>query len=456
MGFSGSRQQSRGSRYRCSSCDFVSLTMVGRCPSCGSWGTMEREDIFPLSSSPASSGDHNVPQLVTLGQAVLEERIPSGLGDLDLVLGGGWLPGGVTLLGGEPGIGKSTLLLQSCAAVASQGKRVVYASGEETASQIALRGRRLGILPSDNLRILACQDVLMAIKAAEEFGCQFFVLDSVQALRHPEASGWPGSPNQVRAVAENVIGFAKRSMASAVMIGHITKQGAIAGPKVLEHLVDVVLLFFGERTSRNRLIRAEKNRFGGTDDLGIFEMEEGGLKPVLDPSAIFWADDQGVPGVAMGVPMEGSRPILSEIQALACPSPFPYPKRTAKGIELNRLQLLLAVMERRCSMPLRTSDVYLNVAGGLVLQDPSVDLAVLAALMSAGKDAPLDLKTCFIGEVGLAGEVRPVPHLGRRIREAERLGCNRFFVSPKGMDGPVTDGIIPIKNVREMADLLFR
>ncbi|EHM10226.1 DNA repair protein RadA [Thermanaerovibrio velox DSM 12556] len=441
------------SRYRCSSCDFVSLTLVGRCPSCGAWGTMEKEEILPVSS--AASADPT-PEAVTLDQVVPEERISSGLEDLDLVLGGGWLPGGVVLLGGEPGVGKSTLLLQSCAAVAASGGRVMYVSGEETASQIAMRARRLGLDASENLKILVCQDVLKAVAAAEDFKCQFLVLDSVQALRHPEATGWPGSPNQVRAVAENVIGFAKRTMASAVMIGHITKQGAIAGPKVLEHLVDVVLLFFGERTSRNRLLRAEKNRFGSTDELGIFEMGEAGLRPVLDPSALFWGDEDGVSGVAMGVSMEGSRPILSEIQALVSQSPFPYPKRASKGVELNRLQLMLAVMDRRCGISLRTSDVYLNVAGGLTLQDPAVDLAVFMSLLSAAKDVPLDLKTCFIGEVGLAGEVRPVPRLANRIREAERFGCNRFFVSYKGAKEIASGGIIPIKNVREAADLVFR
>ncbi|MCX7827631.1 MAG: DNA repair protein RadA [Thermanaerothrix sp.] len=441
------------SRYRCSSCDFVSLTMVGRCPSCGAWGTMEKEDVLPISSAAAEGPP---PEAVTLDQVIPEKRILSGLEDLDLVLGGGWLPGGVVLLGGEPGVGKSTLLLQSCASVASSGRRVLYVSGEETASQIAMRARRLGLKGSENLKILVCQDVLRAVAAAEDFGCQFFVLDSVQALRHPEATGWPGSPNQVRAVAENVIGFAKHSMASAVMIGHITKQGAIAGPKALEHLVDVVLLFFGERSSRNRLLRAEKNRFGSTDELGIFEMGEGGLRAVLDPSALFWGDEDGVSGVAMGVPMEGSRPILSEIQALVSQSPFPYPKRASKGVELNRLQLMLAVMERRCGISLRSSDVYLNVAGGLTLQDPAVDLAVFMSLVSAAKDAPLDLRTCFIGEVGLAGEVRPVPRLANRIREAERFGCSRFFVSYKGAQEFRVDGIIPVRNVREAVDLVFR
>jgi len=443
------------SRYRCSNCDFVSLTLVGRCPSCGSWGTMEREEILPVSSAP--SGE--LPKLVTLEEAPPERRILSGLPDLDLVLGGGWLPGGVVLLGGEPGVGKSTLLLQSCSAVAQGGTKVVYVSGEETPSQIASRAKRLQLTLGENFKVLVCDDVMKAIGAAEAHGAELLVVDSVQALRHPDASGWPGSPNQVRAVAENVIGFAKRTGASAVMIGHITKQGAIAGPKALEHLVDVVLVFFGERTSRNRLLRAEKNRFGGTEELGIFQMCERGLVPVSDPSALFWGEDEGVAGVAMGVPMEGSRPILSEIQALTCQSPYPYPKRASKGIELNRLQLLMAVMDRRCGMSLRTSDVYLNVAGGLAIQDPAVDLAVCAAIASSVEDVPLDMKACFIGEVGLAGEVRPVPRMAQRVREAERFGFRRFVVSAKdlkadGLDCS-RDDIIPVRNVREMVKLVL-
>jgi len=337
------------------------------------------------------------------------------------------VPGGVVLLGGEPGVGKSTLLLQVCAKMARNGKKVLYISGEESSGQLALRGRRLGLM-SEGLYLLCEDDLASCLKAAEEYN--FVVVDSVQAFRADAENGWAGSPNQVRGVASMAVEMAKNLQIPTVIVGHITKQGQIAGPKLLEHMVDVVLLFSGEQNSPNRLLRVEKNRFGSTDELGIFEMSDKGLSPVLDPSRLYWdGSDLGSSGVAISMVLEGSRSLAAEIQSLACSSPFPYPKRTSRGLEANRLQLLLAVLEKRCSVYSRTSDVYLNITGGLTLRDPAADLAVCVSLASTLKDIPLPSDVCFIGEVGLAGEVRPAGRTMMRLKEASRLGFKKAVIS---------------------------
>ncbi|MDR3076970.1 MAG: DNA repair protein RadA [Synergistaceae bacterium] len=415
------------SRYRCAECGYVSLSMVGRCPGCGAWGAMATE--LPLREERAGYAAPAKIEPISSVDVVPEDRISSGIEELDRVLGGGWIRGGVVLLGGEPGVGKSTLLLQACAAMAADGRRALYISGEESAGQIALRARRLGI-NERNVDIVCETDLPAMLEAASAY--DFLVIDSVQAFRLDDENGWAGSPSQARGVAHISSEAAKRHGIPTVMVGHITKQGQIAGPKILEHMVDVVLLFSGERSSSHRLLRAEKNRYGSTDELGIFEMGEGGLEPVRDPSHLYWnRDGATVPGVSIGVALEGSRPLAAEIQALSCATPFPYPKRTARGIDTNRLQLLLAVLERRCGIFSRTSDIYVNVAGGLSLQDPAADLPICAALASSLKDVPIPPDTCLVGEVGLAGEVRPGLRTHLRIREAARLGFKNIVISAR-------------------------
>ncbi|MCL2684191.1 MAG: DNA repair protein RadA [Synergistaceae bacterium] len=443
-------------KYKCSECGYVSLTMVGRCPGCEEWGTMISEVPARESRSSSSPVSSNIEPISSV-DVVPEDRISSGMEELDRVLGGGWIRGGVVLLGGEPGVGKSTLLLQACAAMAASGRRALYISGEESAGQIALRARRLGITER-NVDIVCETDLPAMLEASA--GYDFLVIDSVQAFRLDDENGWAGSPSQARSVASISSEAAKRNGVPTVMVGHITKQGQIAGPKILEHMVDVVLLFSGERSSSHRLLRAEKNRFGSTDELGIFEMGEGGLEPVMDPSHLYWnRDGATVPGVAVGVALEGSRPLAAEIQALSCATPFPYPKRTARGIDTNRLQLLLAVLERRCGIFSRSSDVYVNVAGGLSLQDPAADLSICAALASSLKDTPIPPDTCLVGEVGLAGEVRPTSRTHLRIREASRLGFKNIVISAREkIPVPEDQGIRIIKvfALSQMAERLIK
>jgi DNA repair protein RadA/Sms len=386
--------------------------------------------------------------------AIPDERIASGIAELDRVLGGGWIKGGVVLLGGEPGVGKSTLLLQACAAMAATGRRVLYISGEESAGQIALRAKRLGALER-NIDILCESDLPAMLEAAAAY--EFIVVDSVQAFRLDDETGWAGSPAQVRNVASRAAEVAKRNGIPMVLVGHITKQGTIAGPKILEHMVDVVLLFSGERSSSNRMLRAEKNRYGGTDELGIFEMGEDGLSAVTDPSHLYW--NKGgvcVSGVAIGVTLEGTRPLAAEIQALSCDTPFPYPKRTSRGIELNRIQLLLAVLEKRCGVFSRGSDIYVNVAGGLSVTDPAADLSVCAALASSVKDIAIPSDVCFIGEVGLAGEVRPAARTHLRLREASRLGFKTAVVSAREKSAAPKDTGLDIIKVFALSQMVER
>ncbi len=440
-------------RFVCTSCGAPSSSWAGKCPRCGAWGSLEQD--LALRTAPGGGkapGGGPQARAVRASEVPLLDRIPTGVNELDRVLGGGFAPGSVSLLAGEPGIGKSTLLLQACLALARRGRAVLYVSGEESLEQVASRALRLDDQPPP-LDLLASGD-------PEEFmdllpGRSLVVVDSVQAMGDGESL--PGTLSQVRGVAARCIDGAKRSGVPLVLVGHVTKEGQIAGPKLLEHMVDVVLSVEGARHTAYRILRSSKNRFGSTDEIGVFEMGEGGLRPVADASLLFWnGAEGGVPGVAFGVTLEGSRPFVVELQALACPTPFPYPKRTARGVEVNRVQLLLAVLEKRCGLSARTADAYVNVAGGLAVRDPGADLALCAALASSLLDRPLSAGGCLVGEVGLAGEVRPCPRTGARLHEAARLGFTRGVVSSfeeKNFDGELE--VVRVGSLNEALAALF-
>ena len=434
------------SRYICSECGAISAVRTGKCNVCGSWGTIiQDESPVALPESASNSASVSIRSV----DVVPPERIKSGIYELDRVLGGGWVEGGVTLLGGQPGIGKSTLLLQTAGMMAQKGIKVLYISGEESASQVALRARRLRA-DCENLCLFCGTNLEKAIVEVNSNNIGFFVLDSVQAMRAPDEPGWAGTPNQVRAVAQIILDAAKSKNIPAVLIGHITKEGRLAGPMLLEHMVDTVLLFTGEGYSSYRMLRAQKNRYGTTDELGIFEMRESGLIPVDDKSALYWnRADTLAPGVSITVALEGSVPLIAEIQTLCTATSFSYPRRTARGIDVNKLHLLSAVVEKRASIPCANYDIYLNIAGGLSIQDPSADLAVCVALASAALGAPLPPDCCYLGEVGLAGEVRPVTRIGLRLREAVRLGFTHAIVSSreKNDDIPLGINIIRARNL---------
>ena len=421
-------------RYECLECGYIGFAWSGRCPQCGAWGSIE--EVVEVPSEDVGVKTTLLP--LSLHEIKSPKRLSSEDEELDRVLGGGWVPGASILLAGEPGVGKSTLLLQVCLRMAQKGRNVVYLSGEESPSQVALRAKRLGVMPH-SLKI-GCGDnideLLQSITEAD-----LTVVDSVQSFMSGELPGLPGTPSQVRAVAQRAIVLAKRNGCPVVMVGHINKEGMIAGPKLLEHMVDTVLLFSGDRLSPYRILRAVKNRFGATDEMGVYEMLDKGLFAVNDPSMLYWRGKQEkIPGVTVAPIVEGSRAFLVEVQTLVANSPFPYPKRTAIGVDVSRLQLLLAVLERRCGILTTSHDVYVNVVGGISVKGPQIDLALCVALASVHYNRPVDPSFCFIGEVGLAGEVRPLPRLTSRIKEAKRLGYKRFIVS-KGQDVDMFEGI---------------
>ncbi len=423
------------SRYVCSDCGGVFSSWTGKCSRCGKWGTLEEEEIVQISEkgviAPRDVRGFSPVQIVDIPEV---SRLSSEMEELDRVLGGGWVPGGAALLAGDPGIGKSTLLLQVCGAMAREGKRILYVSGEESLSQVASRAKRIGAL-SSSLDLCAEENPELFLASLEKY--DFLVVDSVQAMRLGEVESWPGTPTQVRESARVCIAAAKARGVPLVLIGHVTKGGAIAGPKLLEHMVDTVLTFGGDEHQGLRMLRASKNRFGSTQEMGLFEMRQEGLFPVDDPGLLFWnREEEGIPGVAFGVVLEGSRSFVMEIQALACETPFPYPKRASRGIESSRVQLLLAVLEKRCGYASQKADMYINVTGGLNIKDPAGDLPLALAMASSLAERPLPEKTCFLGEVGLAGEIRPVPQGEQRLKEAFRLGFSQAYVSKRASIPP--------------------
>ena len=447
---------SHRSVYRCTECGAEYPKWVGRCEACGAWNTVAEEAVGRSGGRGGRGKKSNQPARapVRLADVAAEglRRWQTGLNEFDFVLGGGVVPGSMVIVGGEPGIGKSTLLLQCSARLEEAGVPTLYVSGEESAEQLRLRADRLGGA-AGQVRILPEVRVEAIEATAAAAGAQVVVVDSIQTTYTEELEGAPGNVGQVRECAARLMRFAKESGAAVLLVGHVTRGGVIAGPKTLEHIADTVLYFEGETSHDYRVLRAVKNRFGSVDEVGVFEMTGAGLTPVGNPSATFLAGrDATVPGSAVTAVMEGSRPMLVEIQALAVKSGFGTPQRVATGLDSRRLAVLLAVLERRAGLPFHDLDVFVNVTGGMRLVEPASDLGVVAALCSAVHDRPVPPDALFVGEVGLGGEVRPTSGLERRFAEAERLGFRTVFLSARSR----VSGQIAATPVAHVADLARR
>ncbi|MDY6032715.1 MAG: DNA repair protein RadA [Alloprevotella sp.] len=452
--------------YVCSACGYDTPKWVGRCPSCGEWNTLTEVRLGPAPSPAAGRAVQAVAGLVRSMPAPValrdvpaeaEPRCLTGDGELDRVLGGGIVPGSLILLGGEPGIGKSTLLLQTVLRL--DDRCVLYVSGEESERQIRLRAERLGGAASGCLLLceMRLEQIFEQVRAVRP---QFLIIDSIQTIASENVDASPGSVTQIRECAAALLKYAKESGTPVVLIGHITKEGSIAGPKVLEHIVDTVLQFEGDRHHLYRILRSIKNRFGSTAELGIYEMQQSGLRPVDNPSELLLTEgNDELSGVAVAAAIEGVRPLFIETQALVSTAAYGTPQRSATGFDLRRLNMLLAVLEKRVGFKLAQKDVFLNIAGGLRVSDPAIDLSVIAAVLSSNVDTPIARDTCMAGEVGLSGEIRPVARVAQRIAEACRLGFRHILIpeaNMKGLDhhGAAID-IVPVRRVEEALRQLF-
>lgn len=451
--------------FFCRECGYESSKWMGQCPACKAWNSMVEEPVSKTSGAVSPSGRQTAGGLGASGRAARasllseirlekEDRIPTGFNELDRVLGDGIVSGSLVLVGGDPGIGKSTLLLQVCRRLAADGRRVLYISGEESLKQIKMRASRIGEVTGD-LRFL-CETNLdrieQAIGADEP---QVAVIDSIQTMYREEISSAPGSVSQVRESTGLLMQIAKSRGIAIFVVGHVTKEGVVAGPRVLEHMVDTVLYFEGERHHTFRILRAVKNRFGSTNEIGIFEMQSGGLVEVLNPSQVFLEERlDGATGSSIVVTMEGTRPILAEVQALVTPTMFGNAKRTTTGLDFNRASLIMAVLEKRAGLLLQNQDAYLKSAGGVKLDEPAIDLAVAVAIASSYKDKPTNPQECFVGELGLTGEVRRVNRIEQRINEAAKLGFTKIYVPKNSLTGITTPSGIQVVGVSTLAEVL--
>ncbi|WP_096186189.1 DNA repair protein RadA [Evansella halocellulosilytica] len=449
----------RKTKYVCQECGYESMKWMGKCPGCQSWNTMVEE--FQPSATEKKRGfvtspstTTMKPQPITKIERTEEARYDTHINELNRVLGGGIVPGSLVLVGGDPGIGKSTLLLQVSAEMSKSKKRVLYISGEESVKQTKIRADRLEI-SNDELYVLAETDVEHIEKAIEEINPALVIIDSIQTVYLDSVSSAPGSVSQVRECTAAFMRVAKTKGIPIFIVGHVTKQGSIAGPRLLEHMVDSVLYFEGERHHTYRILRAVKNRFGSTNEIGIFEMKELGLKEVLNPSEIFLEErSAGAAGSAVVASMEGTRTVLVEIQALISPTSFGNPRRMATGIDHNRISLLMAVLEKRVGMLLQNSDAYVKVAGGVRLDEPSIDLSVAVAIASSFRNSPTSPTDVFVGEVGLTGEVRRVSRVEQRVLEAEKLGFKRVIIPEKNIGGWTIPKGIEVVGVTTVNDAL--
>ncbi|MCI9210204.1 MAG: DNA repair protein RadA [Eubacterium sp.] len=445
--------------YFCQSCGMESSKWMGQCPSCGEWNTFAEEAVTVKKGSASVSRREIHAKATRLNdiKAAGEERFSTGIAELDRVLGGGIVPGSMILVGGDPGIGKSTLLLQVCKTLSERHKSILYVSGEESLQQIKLRAERIGEF-SDTLSLLCETNLEIVDEIVRRDLPQILVIDSIQTMYSEHVTSAPGSVSQVRESTGSLLQMAKVLGIAVFIIGHVTKEGVVAGPRVLEHMVDTVLYFEGDRHAAYRILRGVKNRFGSTNEIGVFEMRSGGLIEVENPSEfMLGGKPKGASGSVVACSMEGSRPILLEVQALVCRSNFGMPRRTAAGTDFNRVNLLMAVLEKRVGLQMGSCDAYVNIAGGIRMNEPAIDLGIVLALVSSYKNRPIDEKTICFGEVGLSGEVRAVNMAEQRVAEAKKLGFT-VCVLPEATKSALSaiSGIrlIGVKSVKDAIDLV--
>jgi len=439
------------SKYVCQNCGFESLRWLGRCPGCDSWNSfIEELEKSSQAKQKANGAGYVKPQPLFEVQPLRIERLDMGMCEINRVLGGGLVPGTVVLIAGDPGIGKSTLLLQAASYVAAREERVLYISGEESAQQIKLRAARMGLSQNKAL-VWAETDMDLIVEEIKSVKPALVVIDSIQTVFTPELGSLPGSINQIREGTARLISLAKGFNIPIIIVGHVTKDGNIAGPRVLEHMVDAVLYFEGERHYQYRILRAIKNRFGSTFELGVFEMKNEGLEEILNPSQAFLAERPTLsPGSVVAACMEGSRPLLVEIQALVSQSSFGQPRRMTTGIDFNRANLIMAVLEKRVGLNMAAQDVYINIAGGIKIQEPALDLAVAIAIASSLRNKPCPPALAVMGEIGLTGEVRGVSHLHKRLQEAKKLGfCHCLVPRGSNIEKVYDIELIEVKTVSE-------
>ncbi len=449
--------------FSCQNCGYQSPKWLGRCPDCGNWNSFVEEDYsLPVERDRKRLAIYqDEPVLLRDVEAREENRLKTNITELDRVLGAGIVPGSVVLIGGDPGVGKSTISLQVSNQLTKQGVRVLYVSGEESVTQTKLRARRLGEVQTDGLYIVNQTDLSLIVDYIKKFDPQVVIIDSIQVIFDPTITSSPGSVSQVRECAATLTQLAKTGNISMFIIGHVTKEGSLAGPRVLEHIVDTVLYFEGDRFSVYRILRAVKNRFGSTNEIGVFEMGPAGLAEVKNPSEIFLSErPRDVSGSVVVPIMEGTRPLLVEIQSLVSKSSFGYARRRSQGFDFNRLSLLIAVLEKRIGLHLEAEDIFVNVAGGIKIEDPAADLAVATALASAFRNEAVVSQSVAIGEIGLAGEIRSVSQALLRINEAQKLGfkhcilprnnCKNLHFQKEGME------LIPVSNLKEALDIALR
>jgi DNA repair protein RadA/Sms len=439
--------------FVCSECGYKSSRWLGKCQNCGSWNTMTEEIVEEKHPSAAKRSRTATASVLLLNEIPMqnEKRVPTKIGEFDRVLGGGVVPGSVVLAGGEPGIGKSTLFLQIAKELMQSGE-VLYVSGEESPTQVKMRAERLGV--DAKMLFMAETDIDAGVAGIETAAPRFLIIDSIQTMYDPELSSAPGSVSQVRQCAGRIVAEAKKRSVAAFIIGHVTKEGAIAGPRVLEHLVDTVLYFEGERTSNLRILRAVKNRFGSTEEIGIFEMRDAGMQEVKNPSLLN-ENDQALSGVSVFCAAQGTRPMLLEIQALVSNTQLALPRRLSSGMDVNRLYMIAAVLEKKIGLKLYNQDIFINVAGGIRVKEYASDLALAASIVSSLRNLPVARGTAVIGEVGLAGEVRHVSWLSRRIQECAKMGFKRVIVPRAGLEKGLP-GNISVVGVDTLSDALSK